>query len=162
MSRRLTASVVLSATEVLLAESAETVLVRAAHDAHPAETGGLLFGTWSRRRPWVTHVVEVPPPQPRPAHYVVPAGVTHLLVACARRVDRRIGYLGEWHVHPADAGPSETDVRTMRRLASQVAKPPVLLLARFGSGDYDLEAHVWSAVRHRKLTIVRTGDLAKE
>ncbi|MDA8317117.1 MAG: Mov34/MPN/PAD-1 family protein [Actinomycetota bacterium] len=146
-------------TELLLAESAEAVLVRAAAAAHPSETGGLLLGARSGQRPWVTHVLEVPSARPSPAHYVLPAGFTHPLIACARRVNRRLGYLGEWHVHPVDAGPSRTDSRTMRRLSSHAAKPPILLLARLTPGGYDLEGHVWSGVRHRRLTIIRTGDL---
>ncbi|MHB8296097.1 MAG: Mov34/MPN/PAD-1 family protein [Acidimicrobiales bacterium] len=148
-----------SITEVLLAESAATMLLRAAAAAHPSETGGLLLGPRSSQRPWVTHVLEVPSARPSPAHYVLPAGLTHPLIACARRVDRRLGYLGEWHVHPVDTGPSRTDGRTMRRLASHPSKPPILLLARLASSGYDLEGHVWSGVRRRQLTIIQTGDL---
>ena len=96
---------------MLLAESAETVLQRAASTADPTETGGLLLGSWSRQRPCVTHVLVVPHAQPRLAHYFLPAGLTHPLISCARRVDRGLGYLGEWHVHPVDTGPSRTDRR---------------------------------------------------
>lgn len=144
---------------MLLAESAATAMLRAAAAAHPSETGGLLLGPRSSQRPWVTHVLEVPSARRSPAHYVLPAGLAHPLIACARRVDRRLGYLGEWHVHPVDTGPSRTDGRTMRRLASHAANPPILLLARLTLDGYALEVHVWSGVRRRQLVIIRTGDL---
>ncbi len=156
---RSTTSAVSSITELLLAEGAEAVLLRAAATAHPSETGGLLLGPRSSQRPWVTHVLEIPSTRPSPAHYVLPAGLTHPLIACARRGDRRLGYLGEWHVHPVDTGPSRTDGRTMRRLASHAPNPPILLLARLAPGGYALEVHVWSGVRHHQLSIIRSGDL---
>lgn len=146
-------------TEVLLAESAEDIVLRAAISARPIETGGLLLGVWSQHRPWISHVIEIPPQVPSPNHYVLPAGLTHPLVACARRVDRRLGYLGEWHVHPADAGPSPTDGQTMRRLSFCSATPPILLLARFVAQAYIVEAHTWSRRRRIRLMIIRTGDL---
>lgn len=149
-------------TEVLLAESAATMLLLAAAAAHPSETGGLLLGPRSSQRPWVTHALEVPSARPSPAHYVLPAGLTHRLIACSRGVDRRLGYLGEWHVHPIDTGPSRADDRTMRRLASRAPNPPILLLARLAAGGYALEGHVWSGVHRRQLTIIRTGDLPRD
>jgi proteasome lid subunit RPN8/RPN11 len=146
-------------TEVLLAESAEFEIFRAARDSHPNETGGILFGTWSSGRPWITHAIEIQSAKPSPAHYTLPGGITHDLATLARLVDHRLGYLGEWHVHPLDVGPSGTDARTMRRLTRLLEVPPVLLLARQGSHHLRLEADFWPSSRQRSLSILRTGDL---
>jgi integrative and conjugative element protein (TIGR02256 family) len=128
--------------------------------AHPLEAGGILVGVYSESTPWVTHALQIPSLDVGPAHYVVPAGITRRLVKCARQIDSRIGYLGEWHVHPDDVGPSLTDLRTMRKVGRAQEEPrPLLIVVRRTSDDHVLDARqlVWGQLR--KLEIVLCGGL---
>lgn len=102
---------------VRLAESAADAIRAAAGSAHPQETGGILLGVEAGGRPWITQIVEITTPHRGRSHYHVPRGTTSAAVRAARKGDPRIGYLGEWHVHPSDVGPSPRDRATMRHLA---------------------------------------------
>ena len=136
----------------------------AAVRAHPRETGGILVGVWSDGRPWVTHACEVRSHEVGFAHYVLPAGMTRRLIDQLRRVDSRLGYLGDWHTHPQNAGASEVDYRTVQRLARTVdsnGRAIVLLIARRPSLDYVIDAHLADRRGARPTRIVRTGNLAE-
>src|ERR1700737_3572328 len=104
--------------EVLIAISARARMLDAAIGADTTETGGILVGVYSKGTPLITHALEVPPQNPSRNRFQIPAVVTHLLVDCVRRVDPRLGYLGEWHTHPANVGTSNVDLSTMRRISS--------------------------------------------
>lgn len=146
--------------EILVGELAAAAMIDVARVAHPLEAGGILVGVHSDRTPWVTHALQIPSSDTGPAHYVVPAGITRWLVRCARQMDPRIGYLGEWHVHPADVGPSSTDVRTMRGVAkAQEESHPMLIVVRRKSLDHYLDARQLFWGRLRKLEIVLCGGL---
>ena len=102
------------ASELLITESAERSIIAAARAAHPFETGGILVGVRSRSRPWVALAPVINTRESALNRYQIPAGVTRHLVRSIRSGDSRLGYLGDWHVHPADAGPSALDRSTMR------------------------------------------------
>lgn len=60
-----------------------------------------------------------------------------------------LGYIGEWHTHPAPCPPSSTDIRAMRSIARRLStRPAVLLVAAFGP-DGDVEFHGAIATRWR-------------
>src|SRR5438046_7342933 len=99
----------LDGSVVLVAESAEAFMRTAAARAYPHETGGILLGVWAERRPWVTHAREIGSPDRGPTHYVLPAGKTRALVEQMQHLDARLGYLGDWHTHPAEAAASPVD-----------------------------------------------------
>lgn len=143
---------------VLISELAESCIVEAAVGAHPTEVGGILVGVMAGLSPWIAHALVIPPETPQPNHYLIPAGVTQPLVDCVRRVDRRLGYLGDWHVHPADVGPSRTDLKTMRRIA-RVTPAPILVVARKTTFGYDLSVVQWRSVGPAPRRLVRTGAL---
>lgn len=131
----------------------------AAEAADPYETGGVLLGPLSRGSSWITHAVEVPARSPARQHYILPRGVTHHIVRCARGLDSRLGYLGEWHTHPADAGPSLKDAVTMVRLRLLNASVPPMLLIRKEVGGYQVHAFRFQSARPVACPIIRTGDL---
>ncbi len=145
---------------VLLAEAARQFIRARAQAAHPNETGGILLGVRSGRRPWVTRAVELPDPSAGPSHYTVPAGRTRAAVRAARLDDARLGYLGEWHVHPADQGASPVDRRSavsiLRRLR---LTSTTLIVARRAGSSYVLDTHEVRATSLRTVTLVLTGDL---
>lgn len=147
---------------VLLAESAETLMREAAVRAHPHETGGILVGVWAEGRPWVTHACEVRSPDAGPTHYVLPVGATRNLVEQMRRIDARVGYLGDWHTHPRDATASGVDRRTVRRQTARGHSDAgiVLLIARRQGAGHVFDGYLANRSGVRPVSIVRTGDLA--
>lgn len=148
---------------VLLAESASTALRRLAKRSHPKETGGILLGVRNGDRPWVTRAIEIPSIDRGRNHYRLPAGATTPAVAHAREKDPRLGYLGEWHSHPSDVGPSPTDRATMRRLALRHPRTGLLLIVvRRRESDSWLDARemTFPLLHRRELTL--TGDLDAE
>ncbi|MGE2836009.1 Mov34/MPN/PAD-1 family protein, partial [Mycobacterium sp. SMC-4] len=110
-------------TRLLLAESARATLTAAAAHAHPCETGGILIGVLADGHPWVTAAIEIATTDRGRARYRIPGGATHAAVQRSRATDDRLGYLGDWHTHPADAGPSPTDRRRQDGCASRRDSP---------------------------------------
>jgi proteasome lid subunit RPN8/RPN11 len=146
--------------DALLAETAHTLILRAAELAEPFEAGGLLLGVHQGKRLWVTHALIVPSGRTSPSHYELPAGVTRTLVTCARLVDARLGYVGEWHSHPANQRPSQTDANTIMSLdPSPDGRSPLLLLARKGPKGYKVEGYRWSKRFRYSPSLRKTGDL---
>ena len=144
---------------VLISETAVQTILDSAAGAHPLEAGGLLVGVRAGPYPWITHALEVPSTDVSGIHYVFPAGITHSLIRHVRRVDKRLGYLGEWHVHPADVGPSPTDVRTIATIADS-APNPILAIARRTAARYTLDVMQWQRAGLGKVELVTTGGLS--
>lgn len=146
-----------------IAEAAADTVLQAAAAAHPAETGGVLVGVQTAgRRPWVTEAVELRSSKATGTFYEVPAGARRKAVEKLRRRDTRLGYLGEWHVHPADLPPSPTDASTLVRLAADPesgCERPMLLVARRGSDGYRLDARQLHGSTLRALQIIVSGPL---
>ncbi len=146
--------------KVLIAERAAADLRRRARKAHPNETGGVLLGVRTAGRPWIVQAVEIPTSDSGRHHYRLPAGTTTAAVHHARRSDPRLGYLGEWHSHPADVGPSATDRATRRRLSLRNPWTGlVLIVVRDGEDGrwLDVRETCFSFLRSRETVI--TGDL---
>lgn len=149
-----------STKHVLVAESVSAALRLMAKRAHPQETGGILLGVRNGDRPWVTHAVEIPSLDRGRTHYRLPAGATTPAVARARETEPRLGYLGDWHSHPSDVGPSPTDRATMRRLALHHPRTGLLLIVvrRGVDGPWlDLRELTFPFLHRREQ--VPTGDL---
>jgi len=139
---------------------------RAAHSAHPVETGGVLLGVYVEGdRPWVVEAVELPSDAATGTSYEVGHDARPQAVDEARRRDPRLGYLGDWHSHPADLGPSTVDVATMRRLSTDpvAACPhPLLIVVRRSREDgCDLDARQFGRWRLRQVQLVLAGGLPR-
>ena len=85
--------------------------------------------------------------------------MTHRIVRCARSLDRRIGYLGEWHTHPADLGASITDVTTMINLRGAGPEIPTMILLRKQASGYRALAYQFEATGAVSYALVTTGNL---
>jgi proteasome lid subunit RPN8/RPN11 len=135
-----------------------------AASGHPDEGGGVLLGVLTADgRPWITKAVTVASSEATGNSYVLPGSARPRTVDRARKHDDRLGYLGDWHSHPADLGPSAEDSRTMRRLARTTpgGPNPVLIIARrLAEGGYAIDARESSARRLRRLEVLAAGDLA--
>lgn len=146
--------------QVLMSENVSAVLRRHARKAEPDETGGILLGVRTNGRPWITVAVEIASPDRGHSHYRLPAGATSPAVARARQQDPRLGYLGEWHSHPADVGPSPTDRATMRRLALRcLGTGLILIVVRRGHQGHWLDIRETAFPFLRRHDAVLTGDL---
>jgi proteasome lid subunit RPN8/RPN11 len=148
-----------------LSEQAAADIRAAAAAAHPVETGGVLLGVYvGRRRPWVVRAVVVPSMRAGHTSYELPPGARPTAVDAARRIDNRLGYLGDWHAHPRDADPSSTDVATMCDLAEDHdarCPHPVLLIARRTPAGYRLDARQLARRKLRKLRVIAAGGLPR-
>jgi integrative and conjugative element protein (TIGR02256 family) len=102
---------------ILVVEEALVSLRACADAAAPFETGGLIVGVTTTDSIWITSFVEIQGIMRHRSRFVIPAGVTHPTIDALRRQDRRLGYLGDWHTHPADVGPSCVDFKTFLDLA---------------------------------------------
>ncbi len=148
-----------------ISEAAELAIAASAEGAHPYETGGVLVGVVVDERPWITDAVEIPSATKRTHFYQLREGVRHRAVAQARRVDRRVGYLGDWHSHTSDVGISSRDTTSVIRLAgdNQAACPcPVLVVARRVDSGYILDVRQVNGSELVEPRLVSAGPLAPE
>jgi proteasome lid subunit RPN8/RPN11 len=147
---------------VWLTESARDMITAAAATAHPNETGGVLLGVLTRDRPWITTAAEIPHAGATGTYYELRGGAAPAMVDAMTPVDPRLGYLGEWHSHPADVGPSSLDAQSMRDIAADTTagcEHPVLIIARRRGCGYELDARQLQRRRLRVLHVIDAGPL---
>jgi proteasome lid subunit RPN8/RPN11 len=150
--------------DVLMSESVLDELTKWSAAAAPNETGGILLGMLSDGRRWITTAREITSTRPRSNRYEIPARVTKRLVLEAREADSRLGYLGDWHSHPADSGPSGIDLGTYLRLLGHAIRrnetTPLLVVVRHEPEGWtlDLTTSVAWPFRPRPLDLTMTGQ----
>ena len=136
-------------------------MTAAAVRAHPHETGGILVGVYLDGQPWVTTAIEIETLDRGRHHYKIPAGATQPAVHIARKADRRLGYLGDWHSHPHDVGPSPTDLASLALISMRHPRTPnaTLVVVRNTTRGYILDGRRIVAVAPRTCQLRLTGDL---
>lgn len=136
-------------------------MTTAAARAHPYETGGILIGVHLGEHPWVTVIVEIPTNERDRSHYRIPAGTTQAAVLRARAADSRLGYLGDWHSHPHDVGPSLTDLASLARISLKYPRlpNPTQIVVRRTDHEYTFDARRIVLLTPRICTIGLTGSL---
>lgn len=111
----------------------EAELHDVAAQAHPKETGGLLLGWWDGTVPVIAASVEVPDPNALRNRWSRDEGsAAQALEEARRRYPGHVGYVGDWHSHPADVGPSQADIRAIRRVSRQYDDAVALAVVRRG------------------------------
>jgi proteasome lid subunit RPN8/RPN11 len=93
-------------------------LERLAERRYPFETGGILLGIRRGRHVQVVDVIEVPDPTATHSSYVLHAEPRERVLALYLRdvpANSMIGYVGDWHSHPADVEASGVDRAQLRR-----------------------------------------------
>lgn len=123
----------------------------------PLETGGILLGYREVKNVVITHALVVNGSGATKARYVrddVRANQHLAEFLAEREEDDPIGYVGEWHSHPAPSGPSATD-RDAMRAAAKAAEGPVALLV-FIPGNNG--AYFGLIARRQRLRRVVTQD----
>lgn len=144
-----------------ITEDAKELLIDASARSHPIETGGIIAGVFVDGRPWITHVKEIPSDERGHATYVIPAGETSPALAALRASDARVGYLGDWHSHPANVGASSLDFGTMKWLThdGDVPAPLLVIVRRDNVEGYVVETHQWGRHRSRRVQLAKSGPL---
>lgn len=143
--------------QIGLSRHALSVVERAAARAHPWETGGILLGWWEEPAVLVELAVEVPDPGATGHSW------TRHERAAQRALDEAVraaehpwlGYVGDWHTHPAACGVSPDDVSAIRRASRQYGRPLVLLVHLAG-GAFDTRAA--RAGRSRKIMMSNSKE----
>lgn len=112
-------------------------------DALPKELGGILVGWWEgNSTAVVVGVLSVPDPAAGRSHYER----RHLLAQeildtyLGSHGDPRLGYVGEWHSHPAPQPPSSTDRNELTAIVRQSRKRAALVVLAVQDGN-GVEAH---------------------
>jgi hypothetical protein len=116
-------------------------------------------------RPWVTNSVQIETAEPRYNFYRLPSGARPRVVDELRKIDTRLGYLGEWHSHPADVGPSLRDKLSMASIGLQSRRTcpnPLLIVAMRNETGYSLDIREWRGWYLTPLHAILVGDLPRQ
>jgi proteasome lid subunit RPN8/RPN11 len=129
------------AVQISLSRQARSVVEGAAARAHPRETGGILLGWWEEPAVRVELAVEVPDPDATGHGWTRHERAAQLALDEARRAAEHpwLGYVGDWHTHPAVCDASRNDVIAIRRASRQYDHPLALLVHR-ADGTFDARA----------------------
>ncbi|WP_421740717.1 Mov34/MPN/PAD-1 family protein [Cellulomonas sp.] len=121
---------------LLLALEVLDTMISAGAAALPRETGGILGGFRDGNLVVVTRAVVVSDSGSSRNDYV-----RRDTVARARLADIRaqaapvVGYVGEWHTHPADQPPSGTDLATLQQIALEADDLVALIVLPFDGAN---------------------------
>lgn len=141
-----------------VSESAVQDICGAADRAHPLETGGVLAGVAGPNgRRWITHAVEIPGATASSNHYSLPSGSRQGAIDKLREVDSRLGYVGDWHSHPAHVGPSSTDINAICGVADEDGT--ILVVAMRSTAGYLLTALTVVDRKTHRLALIAAGSL---
>lgn len=143
---------------IKIAESALQSMRFAARRSAPIETGGVLAGVLAGEDLWITHALELPTTDRSRNHYRLPGRRTRSTIRSLRTVDPRLGYLGDWHSHPHDVGPSPMDLATLALISViRRGEPvPAIIVLREAVRPVAFRIHRGVLREHE---LVLTGDL---
>lgn len=117
---------------VVIHSDARHTITAAAGRAAPLEAGGLLLGWWDSGRVIVRSAVEVVDPDASGTSWIRRESFAQ------QALDRAItalghpwmGYVGDWHSHPAPCGASAQDLKSIRSASRAYSQPLLLIVHR--------------------------------
>lgn len=116
---------------VSVAQGALTLASRHARDGLPKEVGGILVG-WREGADVIVVQDLLLVPHDSPSHFRYdrdhPPADELLQQHLAQAANPHLGYVGEWHSHPAPQPPSNMDLSTIRSIAARLAQPIALIV----------------------------------
>jgi integrative and conjugative element protein (TIGR02256 family) len=106
---------------VTVAATAADLIAKRACKAAPNETGGLLLGWWEGTAVVVAHAVEVQDPDATSSRWTRHENTAQAALDAALPDPTHpwLGYVGDWHSHPAPVDPSTTDELSLRYASRQ-------------------------------------------
>lgn len=114
---------------ILITRQALDTAITDGTEALPRETGGILLGFRTPNLIVVTRPVTVADPRSSQHGYLRRHRQAQARMAIGRGdAPPVVGYVGEWHTHPADVGPSRTDLRALAGIARLVQGPVALIV----------------------------------
>ncbi|MGI8889034.1 MAG: Mov34/MPN/PAD-1 family protein [Nocardioidaceae bacterium] len=117
---------------LLVVRTAITAATETGRQALPQETGGILMGFRTPDTIVVTQALTVPDPNSSANTYLRRRRHAQALMAASlRHAHAVVGYVGEWHTHPHDQGPSTTDIRAIADTARLVNDPVALIVISY-------------------------------
>ncbi|WP_422738094.1 Mov34/MPN/PAD-1 family protein [Micromonospora sp. WMMD729] len=136
---------------VVIHSDARQTISEAAGRAAPLEAGGLLLGWWDSDRVIVRSAVEVVDPAASGTSWIRRENLAQQALdrAIATLGHPWMGYVGDWHSHPAPCEASAQDLKSIRS-ASRAYPQPLLLIVHSSGGVLDIRA----ARRGRSQTVL--------
>ncbi|MEU7961357.1 Mov34/MPN/PAD-1 family protein [Micromonospora humida] len=133
---------------------ARQTMNEAAGRAAPLEAGGLLLGWWDSDRVIIRSAVEVVDPAASGTSWIRRENLAQQALdwAIATLGHPWMGYVGDWHSHPAPCGASVQDLISIRK-ASRAYPQPLLLIVHRCDGVLDIRA----ARRGRSQTVLEVA-----
>lgn len=112
--------------------AASAKLHAAAEQAAPRETGGMLLGWWDKGSVVIEDVAVVEDENATTHSWVRNEGKAQLTLDQIKGeyASAPIGYVGDWHCHPADVGVSSTDIQSLKVASAQYELPVVLIVRK--------------------------------
>jgi proteasome lid subunit RPN8/RPN11 len=129
---------------VIIAGSALAAAGQAATARFPSESGGILIGFRVGHDVYVADVLEIADDHSTGSRFVLRESPREKALASYRHdaPESPFGYVGSWHSHPAQAGASRRDMRTLRQEARAAQDLVAMLILIRDPGGWAVEAAV--------------------
>ncbi|GAA0305402.1 Mov34/MPN/PAD-1 family protein [Kineococcus aurantiacus] len=135
---------------ILITRTALHEAATAGAAALPMETGGILLGFRTPDLVVVTRTVTVPDPRSNSRSYLRRREPAQALLNAAPMPAQDlqvVGYVGEWHTHPADSPPSRTDIQALGDTARLLDAPAALIVLTYTQAGHLANVHGLIALR---------------
>lgn len=129
---------------VVISPQARDALKLAARASAEQEYGGILIGYRDRDGIRIDDIIEVPDATAARTRYSrreAPARRALTTYLDRPGLDQALGYVGEWHTHPAPVAPSSTDHHAMRIIARRNREPVALIVAALQADGRDVHLY---------------------
>lgn len=101
--------------------------------SHPRETGGILLGWWTNGLPVAVDAIELPDDRATRTRWTRRrVSADRALGNAVQRLGLHVGYIGDWHSHPADVPPSWRDLHQLRTDSRDYPNALALAVVRHG------------------------------
>jgi integrative and conjugative element protein (TIGR02256 family) len=129
-----------------------------ARQAAPKETGGLLLGWWAGEHVVVDVIIEVDDPEATATSWMrhEDRAREKLDSELARQGHPWLGYVGDWHSHPAARNASNIDISSLQAASQSYAKSLALLVVK---SDDEIDAHAAKRGRLRPVKLTIEGEV---
>ncbi|MGW5081433.1 Mov34/MPN/PAD-1 family protein [Micromonospora echinospora] len=116
----------------MIHSDARQTITAAAGRAAPLEAGGLLLGWWDSDKVIVRSAVEVVDPAASGTSWIRRESFAQQALdrAIAALGHPWMGYVGDWHSHPAPCGASAQDLKSIRSASRAYSQPLLLIVHR--------------------------------
>ena len=137
---------------IALRAEAEAKLHAAANHTAPNETGGILLGWWDGRTIIIEDVAEVTDAEATSHSWTRHENRAQeaLDTILAQSSNPLLGYIGDWHSHPAICNASSVDIASLQRASKQYGQP-LLLIVRLPNSKLDIHAAQKGKLRQANL-----------